>query len=261
MIDSIYAINNLSPAEKERVYKTLIPHELFLRYQIDPDSLRGNAGERLVRMRCNSGLPFMRLELMRKLDDQDPVFSLDLSDTRDQQIELSFIIINDLDSERFNIDIDEEGRDTYFGTYRRNLKEETRAMKAGLAPAQVRKGLRMIGNFFPRFEEFVASLGKEIYVLEPLTYHSALLYERYGLGYLKGRKYMEEIHKGFSPGGILYNRLDSSSPFRQRGTEKTILGRSWAIHDGIVGRPWGSPTMFKVLGKNAGISTFPDAIY
>ena len=155
MIDSIYAINNLSPGEKEGIYKILIPHEVFLRYQIDPDTLKGNDGERLVRIHCTSGLHFMRIELKRKLDDRDPVFSLDLSDTRSHQIELSFIIINDVESERFNIDIDDEGRDTYFGTYRRNLKEEERAMKAGLGPGQVRKGLRMIGKFFPRMEEFV----------------------------------------------------------------------------------------------------------
>jgi len=261
MIDSIYAINNLSPGEKERIYKILIPHEVFLRYQIDPDTLKGNDGERLVRIHCTSVLHFMRIELKRKLDDRDPVFSLDLSDTRSHQIELSFIIINDVESERFNIDIDDEGRDTYFGTYRRNLKEEERAMKAGLGPGQVRKGLRMIGKFFPRMEEFVTRLDKKLYVLEPLTYHSTLFYEKYGFGYSRGRRYMEEIHQGFSPGGIPYNRLDDSSPFRRRGAEKTFRGRSWAIHDGILGKPWEPPTMFKTLGKHAAVCTFPDGLY
>jgi hypothetical protein len=261
MIDSIYAINSLTEKEKERIYGVLIPPELFLRYEIDPETLKGKNGEKLVTIWGSSGLPFMRIEMKRKLADQDPVISVDLSDTHHRQIELSFIIINDVESERFNIDIDEEGKDTYFGTSSRNLKEEERAMAAGLAPGQVRKGLRLIGKFFPRMEQFVASLGKELYVLEPLTYHGALLYEKYGFGYLKGHRYMEEIHEGFLPGGILYNRLDNSTPFRRKGAERTIRGRSWAIHDGILGSPWDPPTMFKPLGTNVGVCTFPNAIY
>jgi len=261
MIDSIYAINNLPEKEREKWYGILIPPELLARYHIDPESFRGENGEKLVRIWSNSGAPFMRIELRRRLDDQDPVLSVDLSDTPHRQIELSFIIINDPESERFNIDKDEEGRDTYFGTSTRNIKEEERAMAAGLAPGQVRKGLRMISRFFPRMEQFVESLGKDLYVLEPLTYHGALLYEKYGFGYLKGYRYMKEIHEGFLPGGVLYNRLDDSNPFRRKGAEKTIRGRSWAIHDGILGSPWNPPTMFKPLGFNVGVCTFPNAVY
>jgi carboxypeptidase PM20D1 len=46
-------------------------------------------------------------------------------------------VINDPRGERYNIDRDPQGRDTLFGTTLRNIAEEERAMKAGLAPGQV----------------------------------------------------------------------------------------------------------------------------
>ena len=44
------------------------------------------------------------------------------------------------------IDRDLEGRDTLFGTVSRNLGEEERAMQDGLAPGQVRPGLRLLAR-------------------------------------------------------------------------------------------------------------------
>jgi hypothetical protein len=69
---------------------------------------------------------------------------------------------------------------------------------------------------------------------------------------------MESIHYRFSPQGDLFSKLDGSTPFRQPGFEQTIRGRSWAIHDGIMGEPYTGVHMYKHVGKQAGITTFPE---
>jgi hypothetical protein len=66
---------------------------------------------------------------------------------------------------------------------------------------------------------------------------------------------MEEIDREFLPGGNLFEKLDHSTPFRRKGAEKTARGRSWAIQDGILGRPWTSPKLYKPVGK-VGVNTF-----
>ena len=65
---------------------------------------------------------------------------------------------------------------------------------------------------------------------------------------------MERIHKEFQPGGLLYEKLDDSTPFRRKGMEKTVRGRSWAIYDGIFveafDEEWESPKMYKMLERD-----------
>jgi hypothetical protein len=64
---------------------------------------------------------------------------------------------------------------------------------------------------------------------------------------------------------MLYERLDESTPFRRKGMEKTVRGRSWAIHDGVYfeafDEEWESPIMYNTLGKEYHVNTFPDQIY
>ena len=55
-----------------------------------------------------------------------------------------------------------------------------------------------------------------------------------------------------------WRRLDESSSFRQPGQCLRVRGRCWAIHDGILGRPWDAVEMYKVIGHHAGVDTFPD---
>ena len=58
--------------------------------------------------------------------------------------------------------------------------------------------------------------------------------------------------------------LDGSSSFRQPEQWRTVRGRAWAIHDGIlesIGMQWDRLRMIKQLGKHAGVETFPDATY
>jgi hypothetical protein len=72
---------------------------------------------------------------------------------------------------------------------------------------------------------------------------------------------MERVQQEFQPGGELFQRLDGSTPFRQPGAEKTVRGRSWAIHDGILGETYTDYHMYKHIGKHAGVSTFPDYVW
>ncbi len=72
-------------------------------------------------------------------------------------------------------------------------------MAAGLAPGQVRTGLRLLGRVLDAMDDFCRLLGKELFLVEPLFYHSALLYERHGCDYLLGRDLMETIDSEFRP--------------------------------------------------------------
>ena len=134
-------------------------------------------------------------------------------------------------------------------------------MTDGLAPGQVRPGLRLLARVLEAMDGFCRLIGWEIYLIEPLFYHSAILYERRGCGYLLGRETMEEIHAGFSDGGALRAALDGSSPFRRPGADLTVRGRSWALHDGVAGGAWGGVKMYKATGRHAGVDTFPGGPY
>ena len=98
-------------------------------------------------------------------------------------------------------------------------------------------------------ERFCRLIGKEIYLIEPLFYHSAILYERQGCGYLMGREIMEEIQAGFAPGGALLDRLDDASAFRAPSAAQTVRGRSWALHDGVAEGAWGGVKMYKARAR------------
>ena len=108
------------------------------------------------------------------------------------------------------------------------------------------------------FETFVSALGHELYFVEPLYYHNAVIFERYGFTYQVGKRLMNGIHAGFQDGGDLKAQLDSSTPFRQPEAADTIRKRSWAIHDGILGEPFTNVTMYKRVGVSAGVNTTPD---
>lgn len=245
---SLHDINRLEAEEKERIYAALLPPRLL--------SLLEN-GIGSVRFIAPDGLALVRIEARRSREDRDLVFFLELCDTQHRQMELSFCIIADPRAPRFDVDLDSQGRDNCFATLGRNLPEERRAMTAGLFPNQTRRGLRMFGEFLPLLERFTASLDMQLIVAEPLTYDNAIRYERYGFDYLVGKRLMQEIDAGFAPGGVLYRRLDGSTPFRQLGMERSVLGRSWAIHDGILDEPWDGVRIYKTIGVHAGVDTFP----
>jgi hypothetical protein len=254
---SIYELNHLAPEERTRVFRGLIPPSLFTVLGIDRNTFLNRQGERVIQFHTPESHGFVSIDVKEKAQDQDSVFFLQLSDTPFMDnLELSFVVINDPRGERFQIDRDPQGRDTLFGTTLRNIPEEEKAMTAGLAPGQVRPGLHLLGELLRLLERFASRLGTSIISCEALFYHNAAQYERYGFGYLDGRKMMEEIDREFLPGGSLLARLDNSTPFRRKGAGKTVRGRSWAIQDGILERPWTSPKLYKPVGKVVGISTF-----
>jgi hypothetical protein len=264
-IDSILELNALPESVREQLYLRLVPPALFARLEVNPRTLRGAQGEPLVRITAPDGAPWARVEVRRREDDRDPVLLLDVGMSPFGVPELAFVQVTDPAAPRYGIDLDEDGQETLLGTASRNLGEERRALADGLAPGQVRRGLRLLGSVLEAMDAFCLLLGREFYLLEPLFYHSALLYERQGCDYFIGRDRMDEIHAGFQPGGELHARLDDSSPFRARGAAATVRGRSWAIHDGVLGQTlgeaWSAVKMYRVPGRPAAVSTFPGGVY
>jgi hypothetical protein len=120
----------------------------------------------------------------------------------------------------------------------------------------------MSRKMVPMVETFISRLGHEFYFLEPLAYHTAILFEGFGCAYSHGRAKMEWIHREFQPpAGELFKRLDGSTPFRMPGAERTVRGRSWAIQDGILNEPFTDFHMYKRIGMEAGICTFPNFVW
>lgn len=265
-LGSIQEINALPREVAEALYARLVPEELLDRFGIDPATLCDKAGARLVRVTAPADQPWARVEVRSTPEDRDPALLVDVEMSPLSVPELAFVQITDPAGARYAIDRDPDGHDTLFGTVCRNIEEERRAMRGGLAPGQVRRGLRLLSRVLDAMEGFCALIGKEVYLIEPLFYHSAVLYERRGCGYLMGRDVMEAIHAGFCDGGSLAKALDASSDFRSPTAARTVRGRSWAIHDGIGDGLWGGAgvggvKMYKAAGRRAAVNTFPGAIY
>ncbi len=258
---SLHQVNGLPVPEKEAIYRHLLLSSLLVTYGIDLDTLCDAQGNRLVTFTCPEGSHMVEVDIRPEVGFPDPLLYLELNDTPLNQIEVALFMVNDPKAERFETDRDWRGQRTKFGTFRRNLPAEVRAMEAGLAPGQVRQGLRLSRTLIPMFEQFVSRLGHDYYLMEPLTYHTAILFERLGCSYVQGKRKMEWIHRGFQPGALLCEALDGSTPFRQPDAWRTIRGRSWAIHDGILGEPWHGIKMYKRVGKHAGVDTFPGGVY
>ncbi len=253
-------INSLGNGEKERIYRSIIPDRLFERFTISEETFLGPGGERAVRFVAPAGLGVARIHVRPDPLDRDDVFFLEIADTHYHQMELSLCVINDPSSPRFDVDEDEQGRYNFFSTQGRNIPEEIRAMEAGLYPNQTHHGLKMFGEFLSVFERFVDSLGMEFIIAEPLSYDNAIRYEKCGFDYISGKKLMLDINEGFRPGNVYERRLDGSTPFRRPGFEKTVRGRSWAIHDGILDVPWDGIRIYYQVGKMAGVDTFPERV-
>jgi hypothetical protein len=259
-LTSLRAINELEKAEKERIYTTIIPPRLFELLDISPETFSGRDGLRRVVIIAPHGMGLARIEVKQHPADPQTVFFLDIADTHYRQMELSFCIISDPFSARFAVDLDSSGNNNCFTSLGRNIPEEIRAMRAGLFPNQACRGLRLFGEFFTLFERFVDSLAMDMIVAEPLTYDNAVRYEKYGFDYLHGRRLMERIDREFAPGGRLTARLDGSTPFRMPGMERSVHGRSWAIHDGIMDDPWEDVSIYKLVGSEAGVNTFTERL-
>ena len=76
---------------------------------------------------------------------------------------------------------------------------------------------------------------------------------------MRGYQEMVRINQEFRPDGELYRKLSKDSVFRPENAWQTVRGRSWAIHDGILDHPFTGFQMYKRLGIDANINTFPDS--
>jgi hypothetical protein len=250
---TIGGINKLDEREKRAIYARYIPRELIQKFNL-PDLAENHD---LLKFRFASGASDVEMMLYHQPGFQDPVLYAHLTDTMNGQIHVLLYILNDPASPRFDVDKMPDGSLTRFGTLKRNLAAEQAAMQAGLSPGQVRRGFRLARPASEAFEEFVTSLGHDIFFVEPLYYHNALIFERYGFAYQVGKRQMDNIHTGFQEGGELRRRLDGSNPFRMPQAADSIRLRSWAIHDGILGEPFTNVTMYKRTEKSAGINSAP----
>lgn len=258
-LSTIGSINKLPEDEKRAIYMRVVPRGMLERFKLpDIDSQRIKA---FTQFKFAPGSSDVELSLFHEERFPDPILYGHLTDTLNGQIHILLYIMNDPESPRFNVDVTPDGLTTKFGTLRRNLDAEAAALSNGLTPGQVRRGLSMLNEAMRTFENFVKYLGHEIYFVEPLYYHNAVIFERHGFTYQEGRRFMERIHKGFSADGDLLPKLDGSTPFRQPNAGASIRLRSWAIHDGILGEPFTSVTMYKHVGKSAGINTCPDVAW
>lgn len=258
---SIQQINQLPAEEREAIYRRLIPPRVLTLLDLDPATGRDQRGNRLITYVCPPDQGFVRIEVRTHPPDRDCVYLLKLTQPTEEFLEIAFIMANDLQAERFDVDRDPASNPVGILSGLRNPTEELRAMRAGLAPGQVRRGLRLFRQVLPLVESFAGELGKDQISIEGLFYHHAVLYERYGFGYLTGRDRMEEIHRGFQPGGLLHRRLDTSTAFRTPEVAGTARGRSWAIRDGILEESWRVPRLYKIVGQAMGMPTFPDCVY
>ncbi len=245
---SLGGINRLATSEKRAIYSQIVPLEMRERFQLSPDYI-DDQGHDLLQLKCPPGSATVEMALYHRFGFPDPIFFGHLTDTLNGQVHILLYIINDPDSPRFNTDKLPDGTPTRFGAVHRNLAEEQAALQAGLAPGQVRRGLRFLKQAIGCFEHFVQKLGHDLYFAEPLYYHNAYIFEHYGFSYQQGRKLMERIHAGFSPGGDLLPLLDRSTPFRNPEAADSVRLRSWAIHDGLLGEPFNNVTMYKNIGK------------
>ncbi len=266
MTFSIAKLNRLPKEKRNSIYLRLVPEPIFEMFQIDRQTLTNQFGEKIITGIFPPDENFAYIEVKYRPEDRDCIYSCQVSlEAFMQGLYLDFLIINDPFSERFNVDVDESGRETLLGTRSRNIPEEIRAMEAGLAPGMIRRGLRLLKEFVRSLEAFMIPLALNTITMGAFFYHNAILWERSGFTYFKGGKMMARIHKEFQPGGLLYQKLDDSTPFRRRGMEKTVRGRSWAIHDGILvdafDEEWESPKMYKMVGRDFSVNSFPDQTY
>jgi hypothetical protein len=257
---SIGSINKLPELERREIYRRFLPPELLERFGITSE-LTDADGHTLVEFHFETGATDVVVKLRHRLGAEDPILYAHLTDTMNGQLHVLLYVINDPDSERFDIDRMPDGSSTHFGVDLRNVTAEVAAMRAGLSPGQIRKGLRMLKHVVRSLEDFAAYLGQSMALIEPLYYHNAISFERHGFFYLQGRQLMEALHTAFSPGGDLVARLDGSTPFRDPSYAGSIRGRSWALHDGVSEQPFSGVTMYKRIGQTSSINTFPGGVW
>jgi hypothetical protein len=227
---TIAGLNQLPPDIKRETYAKIIPPELLELYGIQKDLL-DTQGNDLFQLNCHPGSTDVELALFHSTKGRDPIIFGHLTDTIHGQLHILLYGMNDINSQRFDVDQLPDGTKTNFGYNQRNLEAEIQALNAGLAPGQIYRGPHLFQQSLRQFEIFVACMGQELFFVEPLYYHVALIFENYNFQYQSGKKLMDRIFSGFSIGGDLIACLDGSNPFRQPKAADHLRLRSWADKD------------------------------
>ena len=93
---SLYEINHLPPEERNKLYRSLIPPQVFSLFGIDRNTLLNRQGEKVVHFHTPETHGFASIDVKWRPEDQDSIFFLQVSDTPFMDnLELSFIVIND----------------------------------------------------------------------------------------------------------------------------------------------------------------------
>ena len=243
---TIAGINALPDDQKRETYSNIIPPKLLDIYKV-PQDLHDQDGKDLFHLSCDPGTSDVELALYHRADAPDPIIFGHIADTIHGQLHILLYGMNDVQAPRYNVDRMPGGSKTSFGTNQRNLEEEYRAFQAGLAPGQIYRGPHLFKESLRQFEQFVACMGHDLFFVEPLFYHVAVIFERYHFQYQQGKRFIKRIDEGFSQDGDLLTLLDGSTPFRDPGAGTQARLRSWAIHDNILRKSFDNVTMYKYI--------------
>lgn len=246
---TIAGLNELPQEQKRQTYARIVPPELLELFSI-PEDLHDPDGNDLFQIKCPPGSSDVELALYHAHGARDPVIFGHLTDTIHGQLHILLYGMNDVTTPRYDVDRLPDGTKTNFGYNQRNLEAEQQAFQAGLAPGQIYRGPHLFQESLRQFESFVACMGQDLFFVEPLYYHIAVIFEAYQFHYQTGRRVMDRINEGFSENGDLRALLDGSTPFRQPRAAGHLRLRSWAVHDNILGKPFSNVTMYKYINKD-----------
>ena len=247
---TIAGLNQLPADQKRDTYAKILPPELLKIFHIE-ENLRDQEGRDLFKLDCPPGASDAEISLYHHVEAIDPVLFGHITDTIHGKLHILLYGMNDVNSTRFDVDRLPDGTKTSFGTTERNLTAEENALKAGLAPGQIYRGPHLFKESLRQFESFAACMGQDLFFVEPLFYHVAIIFEKYNFHYQSGKNFLQRINNGFSEEGELIPRLDGSTPFRAPGAADKIRLRSWAVHDNILGEPFTNVTMYKYIDQDS----------
>lgn len=258
-------LNKLPEKRKVDLYKKLIPVSIFEQFKIDKNDFMTPNGEKAVSIVADEHAMEAIIKVKLKAGDPDEIYHIEVGDSNDMvQLQWDYIHVTDPHAPRFATNVvNDAGESRWLNWSSRNIREEVRAMASGLAPGQIKRGLGLATEIDRCLDEFCEAADLKSITLEAVYYHTAIMFERHGYRYFKGFKLMNRINELFNKCEDVRKLLDGSSPFRLPDFCRTVRGRSWAIHDGVLDdlcdgviECWEPPKMIRMAGKRHNVDTF-----